>query len=219
MDASLHIRPFGFDQIFATAYGEVDPTRDLDPWLRIEALRAELAIARQDGEERLAAARGEGFMEGQRQAREEQGAALLAATDAIHGAVENVEAALDSIAEQTVRDAAEVACAAAEMLAARALEAAPAAAIGEAIGRALRQIARGQEIQVAIHPGLVDAVEEIIAVRQAGDRRRLLLSAVADPAVAWGDAHIHWDQGGIVLDASVRAEAVAVALAGVLPPV
>lgn len=217
MDASFHIRPFGFDQVFATTQTATDTIDDLDPWLRIEALRADLAVAREDGEARAAAARAEGFIDGLAQAREDQAAALLAATDAIHGAIESVEAALDDIADRNVRDAAQVAHAAAELLAGRAIESAPQAAIDDAIGRALRQVARGQEIQVSVHPDLVAAIETIIAVRQAGDRRRLSLSAIGDPAIAWGDAHIHWDQGGIVLDAADRADAIKTALAGLLP--
>lgn len=217
MDASFHIRPFGFDQVFTGARHTASALDDLDPWLQIEALRAELAAAQQEGEARAVAAHAEGFAEGQVHARGEQTGALLAATDAIHGAIENVEAALESITERTVRDAVQVACAAAEMLAGRALEMAPCAAIDEAIGRALRQVARGQEIQVAVHPDLVTPVQDIIAVRQAGDRRRLALFVTADPAIAWGDAHIHWDQGGMVLDAALRAEAITTALAGILP--
>lgn len=217
MNAAFHIRPFGFDQVFPRPQTAADTLDDLDPWLRIEALRAELAILRQESEERRATARAEGFAEGQAVAREEQGAALLAATDSLHGAVENVEAQLDAIVARTVRDAADVARAAAEMLAGRALDLAPTAAIDEAIGRALRQVARGQEIQVAVHPDLVSRIEEIISARQAGDRRRLALSVLGDPAIAWADAHIHWDQGGIVLDAALRAEAIATALHGILP--
>lgn len=217
MDASFHIRPFGFDQVFTATQATGETIDDLDPWLRIEALRADLAVARQDTEERIAAARAEGLIDGLAQAREDQAAALLSATDAIHGAIESVEAALDEIADRNVRDAAEVAHTAAQLLAGRTIEIAPQEAIDEAIGRALRQVARGQEIQVSVHPDLVAAIETIIAMRQAGDRRRLSLSAIGDPAIAWGDAHIHWDQGGIVLDAADRAEAIRAALAGLLP--
>jgi flagellar assembly protein FliH len=103
------------------------------------------------------------------------------------------------------------------VLAARALVEMPAAAIDEAIGRALRQVARGQEIAVAVAPELVGEVERLIAVRQGGDRRHLALTVVADAALPPGDAHVHWDQGGMVLDAAARAEAVRAALDGVLP--
>ena len=217
MDASFHIRPFGFDEVFTPQPAAGSRFDDIDPWLRIEALLADLAVARQDAEHAIAAARAEGFIAGLAQAREEQAAAVLAATDAIHGAVEAVEAALEETAERTVRDAAAVALAAGEILAGRALAHAPHAAIEDAIGRALRQVARGQEIQVSVHPDLVDAIEAVITRRQSGDRRRLTLSAIGDAAIAFGDAHIHWDQGGIVLDATARRDAIAAALAGVLP--
>lgn len=217
MDASFHIRPFGFDTIFSATQVSADSLDDLDPWLRIEALRAELAKAQVEGEARIVAARAEGFMAGQTQARDDQAAALLAATDAIHSAIDEVDAALEVIAARTVRDAAEVAQASAEILAGRAFEMAPAAAIDEAIGRALKQVARGQAIQVAVHPDLLQQIEAIIAERQAGDRRRLSLTAIGDAAVAPGDAHIQWDQGGIVLDAAVRAALIRTTLADFLP--
>ena len=217
MDAFFHIRPFGFDKIFdiagaARADGDVEDLR-----VRIAALSAELVLAQHDAEAMLQRGRAEGFAAGLAQAREEQAAALLTATDAIHAAVEGVDARLDDIADRTVREAAEIAHVAAGLLAGRAIDEAPVAAIDEAIGRVLRQVTRGQEIQVLVNPGLVTAVEALIAVRQAGDRRRLALTAIGDPAIAWGDAHIHWDQGGVILDAAARADAVREALRGVLP--
>lgn len=217
MNAFFHIRPFGFDKIFDIA-GAAPPGGNVDDLrLRLAALTAELTLAQHDGEAMLQRGRAEGFAAGLVQAREEQAAALLTAADAIHAAVESVEARLDDIADRTVREAAEIAHAAAGLLAGRALAETPVAAIDEAVGRVLRQVARGQEIQVLVNPGLVTAIEALIAARQSGDRRRLALTAVGDAAIAWGDAHIHWDQGGVILDAAARADAVRAALLGVLP--
>jgi len=89
-------------------------------------------------------------------------------------------------------------------------------AIDEAIGRVLRQVARGQEIQVVVAPALVAEMEQLVAVRQNGDRRRLAIAVVADPALQPGDAHINWEQGGVILDAAARAAVVRDALDALL---
>ena len=81
----------------------------------------------------------------------------------------------------------------------------------------LKQVARGQELLVRVHPDLVTDVERLIAVRQSGDRRRLNLHVVGDDGLARGDAHIEWDQGGLSLDAAVRRDTVRAELETLLP--
>jgi len=210
------IRPFGFDEIFELAVPPPEDGDEADLSLRVSILEAELALLRADAEAELARARAEAFAAGLAQAQGEQRVALLAAVDALHAAVEGVEDQMAAIAAEAAQDAGAVAHAAAELLAGHALARTPAAAVDAAVGRALRQVARGQEVQVVVHPDLVGPVEELIAMRQAADRRRLHLSALADPALAPGDAHVRWDTGGMILDAATRAAAVRAALADLI---
>lgn len=218
MNAPFRIRPFGFDQVFD---GGTAPLGDVDMAtlrLRVMALEAALAVSGDDRHRAIEAARVAGFEAGLAQANGDRQDALLAAADAIHAAIENVDAELRTIADDAAREAAEVAILAAGLIAARMIEQAPAAAIDEAIGRVLRQVARGQEIRVAVNPMLVGELDRLVAVRQADDRRRLAITVVPDGGMNFGDAHIQWDQGGTVLDAAARRKAVEEALAPVLAP-
>lgn len=218
MNAPFRIRPFGFDQVFD---GGAAPLGDVDMAtlrLRVMALEAALAVSGDDRHRALEAARAAGFEAGLAQANGDRQDALLAAADALHAAIENVDAELRTIADDAAREAAEVAVLAAGLLAARMIEQAPAAAVDEAIGRVLRQVSRGQEIRVAVNPMLVAELDRLVAVRQADDCRRLAVSVVADATLSFGDAHIHWDQGGVVLDAAARRKAVEEAMAPVLAP-
>jgi flagellar assembly protein FliH len=217
MNASLDIRPFAFDRIFAVAGPPGPAVRTEDLQLRIAALEAETQRMRDDQDAMLALARADGFEAGVIQARTEREAAYLAAVDALQASLEMMDSRFDGVMAQMQQDAAEVALSAAEVLAARALTEAPVAAIDEAIGRVLKQVARGQELLVRVHPALVGEVQHLVAERQAGDRRRLNLQVAGDVGLAQGDAHIEWDQGGLVLDASLRAEAIRSELSALLP--
>lgn len=217
MDAAFHVKPFAFDRIFAVSAAASTELRVEDLQLQIGALEAELQRLRDDQDAMLALARADAFEAGLAQARGERETAYLAAVDALQASIETVEARFDGVAEQMQQDAAAVALSAAEVLAARAIEEAPAAAIDQAIGRVLRQVARGQELLVRVHPDLVAEVDRLIAVRQSGDRRRLNLHVEADDALAMGDAHIEWDHGGLILDAAARAEAIRAELDSLLP--
>ena len=213
MNAPFRIRRFDFDQVFdagSMPFGDADLAT-----LRRRVLELETELTGDDRDVAIDAARAAGFEAGLAQANGERQSALLAAADALHAAVEEVYTQLDRIEDEAALNAAEVARLAAGMIAARMIDQAPATAIDEAIGRVLRQVARGQEIQVTVHPTLAGELERLVAVRQSGDRRRLGITVCGDAACAFGDAHIHWDQGGMVLDAAARAAAVEAALAPV----
>ncbi len=213
MNAPFRIRRFDFDQVFDAGSMPLGDADMATLRRRVSELEADLASGDRDAA--IDAARTAGFEAGLAQANAERQAALLAATDALHAAVEEVHTQLDRIADETAVSAAEVARLAAGMIAARMIDQAPATAIDEAIGRVLRQVARGQEIQVVVHPSLAGELERLVAVRQSGDRRRLGITVRGDPACAFPDAHIHWDQGGMILDAAERTAAVEAALAPV----
>lgn len=217
MDASFHIKPFAFDRVFAMPAAGAPSARAEDLVLQVASLEAEVERMRVDHAAELMRARADGFEAGLVQARGEQGAALLAAVDALGCSLELTDERVAAITERLTEDATEVALAAADLLAARALEHAPGAAIDAAIGRVLEQVARGQELLVRVHPALVGEVEALVAGRQAGERRRLNLHVVADDTLARGDARVEWDSGGLSLDAKARTAAIRTELETLLP--
>lgn len=205
MDMAFHTKPFAFDRVFVLPKAG-EGARDQSPEALV--LRDELDALKLQFETGIAVARADGFEAGLVQARGETAAALLAATDALHVSIEAVEDEYAAIEQRLSKAAADVAMAAAEGLAAQALALDPARAIDQAIGRVLLQVARGQELQIHVHPALVEQMEALIVTRQSHDRRRLSLSVLADPALAIGDALISWDQGGLALDFAARRAAI-----------
>jgi flagellar assembly protein FliH len=205
---TMHVKPFAFDRVFAVT--PPGATKDADALrLEVEHLELELLRVKRDMEAQVALARAEAFQAAVEQVRAEREQALLAATDALQAQLETLDARFHELELQVARHGGEVALAAADHLAARALELAPGAAIDAAIGRALRQVRRGQPITVRVHPDFLDDIEALVADRQTRDRRRLGLTVVADAALAPGDARLEWENGGLALDADARREAVA----------
>ena len=207
MNAAFDIKPFAFDRVFAMAKAGTAPSAT-DNVATLIVQRAEIDLLRSQLETCAAVAHAEGFEGGLAQAREDTAAAMLAATDALHASIEAIEQEFEAVEQRTSRVAAEVAMAAAEGLAARALQADPALAIDEAIGRVLTQVTRGQELQIRVHPVLIEATEALIVGRQSRERRRLSLTVIADLTLAIGDALISWEQGGLALDAAARRGAI-----------
>ncbi|MHA6721103.1 FliH/SctL family protein [Sphingomonas sp. RS6] len=212
---SANIERFAFDRIFAAPPVEKKLV-DEDALMELAALRAEVALLRADHEAAIAQARAEGFDAGLAQARAEREVALLSAVDALHAGIEVIDAQFTEITGRVTGEAAEVALAAADLIAGRAIERAPGDAIDAAIGRVLGQVARGTELQVRVHPDLVEDIDARIADRQANDRRKLNLSVVGDATLALGDALINWDEGGLALNAQSRRDAVAAELESLL---
>lgn len=212
MDQSRGAQPFRF----ATQFADPPPAEDqtiADSALALAALRAEMGALRADHSAALARARSEGYMEALATMRAEREQALLSAWDALHAAWEEFEESRDAMIEQVRQEAAALALSIGEALAARELADAPGAAIDQAIGRVLGQIARGQEVTISVHPDLAPDIEARIATRQAGDRRRLNLVVLTDEALVVGDAHLRWEGGGLRLDAAERHRAIAAELA------
>ncbi|MES2269496.1 MAG: FliH/SctL family protein [Pseudomonadota bacterium] len=206
MDASFHTKPFSFDRIFAIPKAGWEESGNAAHDLI--ALTAEYDLLKLQMESGITVARAEGFEAGLEQARSEIEAALLAATDALHSSIETVEGEFELIEQRMSSAAADVAMAAADGLAARALAIDPAMAVDEAIGRVLTQVARGQELSIHVNPALVERMEALIADRQSRDRRRLSLTVIADSSLVIGDALISWEQGGLALDAAARRTAI-----------
>jgi flagellar assembly protein FliH len=207
MDEAFRITPFAFDRIFTSPKTGAGPTgfNDAD---QVIVLRAELELLRAQSETASAVARADGFEAGLAQARDETASALLAATDALHASIETIEGEFTVIEERISKAAAGVAMAAADGLAGRALHTDPTLAIDEAIARVLTQVARGQELQIRVHPSLFEGMAGLIAHRQDNERRRLALTLIPDESLAVGDALISWEQGGLALDAAARRAAI-----------
>ena len=211
------ITPFPFARVFSESVGAPAPKAGPES-ARVEALEAECESLRVAHEAELSLTRAEAFQQGLERARQDRETALLAAVDALQASIERLDENLDTVESRLAREASELAMTAADLLAARALELDPGAAIDEAIGRALKQVRRGHPIRLRVHPDLVEDVERLVAERQASERRKLSLTVLGDNALALGDASLHWDQGGLRLDAEARRAAVCAEVDGILPP-
>lgn len=212
-----HITPFPFARVFPERSAGRSPNEG-PANARVEELEAECQSLHVEHELALSLARAEAFQQGLDQAREERETALLAAVDALQASIEGLDEDLDAIEGRLAREASELALTAADLLAARALQLEPGAAIDEAIGRALKQVRRGNPIMLRVHPDLIEDIERLVAERQASERRRLSLTVLADKALALGDACLEWDQGGLRLDADARQAAVRTEVDGIFPP-
>ena len=176
MDASFHIKPFAFDRDFALATSRREGLAALDLELEVQSLQAEIERMKLDHASALARSRADGFEAGLVHARSDLDAALLAAVDAVNASLENVEEELSAITRATNRSATEVAFAAADLMAGRAIARAPEEAIDAALGSVLQQIGRGPRIQIRVNASLVERMEELIAERASRERRRMTLT-------------------------------------------
>ena len=213
-----HVERFGFDRIFTAQQSEEPTGASLDDLtLELASLRAELALLKSDQATQIAIARAEGFEAGLAEARTERDTALLSAVDALQAGIETLDERFGEVSDRVTGEAAQIAVAAADMIAGRALALSPEATIDEAIGRVLSQVARGTELEIRVHPELIEALEAKIAERQSKDRRKLNLTVVGDVTLTRGDAMIGWEQGGLALNADARREAVMTELETLLP--
>ena len=219
---NLQVQRFAFDRTFPAAPCEPvrQYRRETDAVLlaqEVETLRSQIERLGTAHADELARARSEAFEAGCDHARTEREAAILSAIDALQASLEDVCERDRAMHAQVVAEASEMALAAAEAIAGHATAHAPGGAIDAAIGRALSQVARGQEIEVKVHPDLVEDIEARIAERQSRDRRKLALVVCADETLAPGDATLCWQRGGVVVDAQQRRQAVLDELAPLLP--
>lgn len=202
------IERFAFDRIFVPGASRPPPVQPGTPTgyasLELSALKAEVETLRAQQADLVAVSRIEGFEAGLAQARGERETAVLSAVDALQGGLEALDGDYAELERRLIADATTLALAVADMLAARALDLAPTAAINAALGRVLDQVARGTELQLRVHPAMVETIEAHIAERQAQDRRKLRIVLVPDDTLAIGDGRIVWDQGGVTIDGAAR---------------
>jgi flagellar assembly protein FliH len=180
------------------------------------ALQAELATQRRDSELALTQARADGFAAGLAQARIETAAVLVQTETALVAAIAGLETEFCATEARIAAVAADVSLAAAQLLAARAIDADPTLAIDAALARVLAQTGFREMLHLHVHPSLADALRALVAGRQSAEQRPLTITIHADAAVPVGDARILWDQGGLSLDAAARRAAVRDAL-GIAP--
>lgn len=219
MSVGVQTRPFGFNRVFADVPSEVASHADAaELAMEVELLKAELRRAAEAHAAELDRVRRDGFEAGLAHARAEREEALLAATDALGAGVEALADDLESLRAELQAEAGALALAAAELLAGQTIAGDAAATVDAAIGRVLKQVPRGTELDIRIAPALVGDLEQRIAARQAEDRRRLHLHVIGDADLAEGDARIFWEGGGVVVSRADRAAAVRKELAAILGP-
>lgn len=217
MASASMIKPFAFERVFSQA-ASADAAKP-DPMIlqgEVETLRAQLERVGLDKEMALAQARAEGVQAGLAEARAEREAAMLAAIDALQAGIEQIADEVGEAVAKATAEAAELALATADLLAGRAIAAAPAETIDAALGRVLEQLGRNPRLQIRVHPSLVEEMERLVAARQAGERRRMHLHVAPDDTIPIGDTLISWDEGGLRLDMDARRQAVREELDGIL---
>ncbi|QAY76637.1 FliH/SctL family protein [Sphingosinicella sp. BN140058] len=211
------IKPFAFERVFSQAASS-DAAKPDAMILQgeMETLRAQIERLELEKDMALAQARADGVQAGLAEARAERETAMLAAIDALQAGIEQIaEEVGDAVAKATA-EAAELALATADLLAGRAIAAAPAETIDAALGRVLEQLGRNPRLQIRVHPSLVEEMERLVAARQAGERRRMHLHVAPDDTIPIGDTLISWDEGGLRLDMDARRNAVREELDGIL---
>lgn len=209
MEATIQVKPFGFDRVFRfQESAEPEASNSAELLDRISTLEAEIDRMRTAHEDALSEARRISFDAALTEARNDRETAVLTAIDALHAAFEDAEERLERAAIEMRQDAAEAVIAAAEALAGHAIAHYPVRAIDEALGRVLDQIGRGTELQVRVTPGQVDDVEQLVKARAGKERRKLVVSVIPDAQLASGDARISWDEGGLAIDMEARRAAV-----------
>lgn len=208
-------RPFGFERIFAAN----DPERRAQPHelaMQVRTTRAELARLQAAQESALAEARADGFAAGLVQARGETAAALLETSIRVAEAVDALSVQFAETEARISAAASELALAAAEVLAARAIADHPLAAVDDAIGRLLGQVGTREELHICVHPTLSSELRAMIAARDTSGQRPLAAIVEEDDGLAPGDARILWERGGLTLDAAARLASVRAELATLL---
>jgi flagellar assembly protein FliH len=223
MEAVISIKPFGFDRVFrfASSPEEAATTSPASAELqdRIAALEEQIEQMRCEHELALEQARAQGLAQGLEQARGERAEALLAATDALHASLDDLGGQVAQVRDGIMRDAADVALCAAELIAGHAVERQPGRALDEALGRALKQLSGDTALVVRVHPDSLEDIKVLIATRADREGGRLPVTVVEDDRIAPNDGHISWAEGGLIVDAASRHGAVRAELRGLIQPV
>jgi flagellar assembly protein FliH len=180
-------------------------------------LHKELEKAQDDISSLLTQAREEGVKEGVEQARGELTASLLAATDSIHAAIEQFGASIDDRFDTVVRDCASLLLVGVEFLAGRAIDASPIETVSSAIAELLGQMHQFHDIDVEVHPSLVEPLQRKFSLIPAVGRNAYRLEIIGNADLVPGDAQLSWGTGGLKIDLETRRAALLDTLAILLP--
>jgi len=174
---------------------------------RSEPMVAESAVAALLAEAR-AAARAEGFAEGERSALASAAQQLATAATALADRAAGFAAAVDEARTATLADAAELALAIARKLARALVARQPTAEIEALLVECLAALDGVPHLVIRCHPGLADAVREIATARIATSGFTGRLVVMGDPDQALGDGRIEWVDGGVVRDMDAVSAAI-----------
>ncbi len=174
---------------------------------RREPMVAESAVAALLAEAR-AAARAEGFAEGERSAVAGAARQLATAASALADQAAGYSAAVEDARKATLADAAELALGVARKLARTLIAREPAAEIEALLAECLAALDGVPHLVIRCHPGLADAVREIATARIATSGFTGRLVVMGDPDQALGDGRIEWVDGGIVRDMDAVSAAI-----------
>jgi flagellar assembly protein FliH len=151
-------------------------------------------------EEDVAAARAEGFAQGQAEANASIERSASEASRAIANMMQMMLGSLADEAQSLRTDAAEVAMAAAKSVATVALEAFGDEAVADIVTTAIDQLRDAPRFVVTVSPDLVDLMQGRLTdcARHAGFYGEVVVRS--DPAAARGDCKLDWGDGTITHD-------------------
>lgn len=167
------------------------------------------------GEADVAAARAEGFREGEIHGRQQAEAQLVALASQISRAAEQLLAQDDARAQAVEEQAAQVALAAARALGGAALAEKPMADIEAAVRECLVHARLAAHLVVRVNEAAVESVEGLLKrlAQQTGYAGRLIV--LGEPDIRPGDGRIEWADGGLALDRQLLSQQVEQAVASV----
>jgi flagellar assembly protein FliH len=165
------------------------------------------------GEADVAAARAEGFRDGEIAGRQQGEAQLLALAGQIARTAERLLSQDDARAMVVEEQAAQVALAAARALAGAALAEKPLADIEAAVRECLVHARLAAHLVVRVHESSVETVEGLLKrlALQSGYACRLIV--IGEPDMAEGDGRIEWADGGVAIDRQLLSQQVEQAVA------
>lgn len=205
MKATSHVQPFGFERYFSAHEGGcVAESGNLSQ--QVTLLQGEIMHLKAEIASREAMARQQGFEAGLTQARGEQQQALLHAADALNACLENVDQVIDEERRRMVADAAELAMAIADHLAAIAIARDPLRPVSDLVARVFEEVSGQHTLTIRVASDQAASLKELLTTSMARWDRRLVV--MADDQLRSGDARIEWSGGEAVLDADGRRKAI-----------
>lgn len=211
MDQSFAFKPFAFGRDFDR------PARGNSKSAGKPDANEQARAAAQAERERLRMeAWAEGREAGLQEAQRDISNAVLSAIDGLSATLEAAEEWQQDLRRQISQQSQELAVAVGEALAGHALTENIAAAAQQALVNVMRNVERGTEVTVVVHPTLVEPLQEHVEQMQSGDRRKLAIVIAASATLEPGDARFHWNAGHAELDAAERKRMIAEEIASAL---